>query len=103
MPMFSEVAARDLIGRTVILGITRKAHDGRLIRQDQYRGRIVRATLAEGIVLQAPSGEELKLPPDLRPFLGARRGEYRFRSTGEVVADPDLQTTWTHTAPPVHD
>ena len=98
--MFSEGAACDLIGRRVIVGITENAHDGRLIRRHQFHGRIVRATRAEGIVLQSPSGEELKLPPDLRTFFGARAGEYRFKSTGEVVTDPDLQTTWTVTARP---
>jgi hypothetical protein len=98
--MFSDAAAKDLIGKRVIVGITRLSHDGRLLRRDQYHGRIVRANTSEGIVLQAPSGEELKLPPDLRSFFAARRGEYRFKSSGEVVLDPDLQTTWTLTAPP---
>ena len=96
--MFSAGAARDLIGRRVIVGITR--NDGGLIRRDQFHGRIVRATRAEGVVLQSSSGDELTLPPDLRAFLRARRGEYRFKSTGEVVTDPDLQTTWTVTARP---
>jgi hypothetical protein len=64
------------------------------------KARIVRASLTEGIVLQAPSGKELKLPPDLRAFCRAPAGQYRFRSSGEVVADPDLQTAWTYTLPP---
>jgi len=98
--MFSQVAANDLIGKRVIVGLTRQTHDGRLIRQEQYQGRIVRASLAEGIVLQAPSGDELKLPPDLRAFFGARAGQYRFKSSGDVVIDPDLETKWTHTLPP---
>src|SRR5437763_1251331 len=94
--MFSEAAANALMGKRVLVGLTRLTHDGRLIRHDQYHGRIVRANLTEGIVLQTPAGGELKLPPDLRPFFGARRGQYTFRSSGEVVTDPDLQITWTY-------
>jgi len=94
--MFSEAAANELMGKRVIVGLTRLTHDGRLIRHDQYHGRIVRANRTEGIVLQAPAGGELKLLPDLRPFFGARRGQYRFRGSGEIVADADLQTTWTY-------
>jgi hypothetical protein len=98
--MFSEAAVTDLIGKRVIVGLTQEPHDGRPIRQEQYQGRIVRASLTEGIVLQAPSGKELKLPPDLRAFCRAPAGQYRFRSSGEVVADPDRQTAWTYTLPP---
>jgi hypothetical protein len=80
--------------------ITEETHAGRVVRQDQYEGRIVRANRSEGVVIQRPSGEELKLPPDLRAFFGTRAGQYRFRSSGHVVADPDLQTAWTRTLPP---
>lgn len=99
-PMFSDAAARDLIGRRMIVGVTRLTSDGQLQDQQQFHGRIVRANLGEGIVLQQASGEELRIPPDLRALFGARRGQYRSRSTGEVVTDPDLLATWTHTIRP---
>ena len=98
--MFSAAAARDLIGRRVIIGVSQRAHDGRLMRQDQYQGRIVRADRMEGVVIQMPSAELLTLPADLRAFLGARRGHYTFRGSGHVLTDPDLETNWTHTLPP---
>ena len=99
-PMFSRNAAEELIGRRIIVGITHEDHAHHPLGQEQYHGRIVRANLEEGTVIQTPSGEERRLPPDLRSVVGARRGEYRFRSTGETIADPDLQTSWTHTLPP---
>lgn len=43
----------------------------------------------------ARKGEFFWLPPDLRPFQKAPPGEYRLRSTGEVVVDPDLTCGWT--------
>ena len=98
--MLTDAGVEDLLGKRVIVGITVQTHDGHLVHRDQYEGRIVRANATEGVVLQAPSGEELNLPPDLRAFAAARRGEYRFRSSGHVVRDPDLQTTWTRTLPP---
>jgi hypothetical protein len=98
-PMFSTNAAQDLIGRRTIVGITHTDYGDRPIEQEQYHGRIIRANQAEGVVILTPSGLEKTLPPDLRAFFGARRGEYRFRSTGEVIAEPDLQTSWTLTPP----
>jgi len=98
--MFSPTAAEDLIGRRIIVGITHVDHTQRPLRQEQYHGRIIRANLQEGIVIQTPSGAERTLPPDLRSVSGARPGEYTFRSTGEIIADPELQASWTHTLPP---
>jgi len=95
--MFSEVGARDLIGKRVILGVTHVTREGRLVRQDQFHGRITRANRSEGFVVQTSSAAEICIPPDLRAFFGARPGVYTLRSTGEEVVDPDLTTTWTHT------
>ena len=97
--MFSETSAKDLIGKTVIVGLTYCDHADAVVRRDQYHGWIVRASCTEGIVIQLPSGSEKRLPPDLRSFFAARPGQYRLRSSGEVVEDPDLQATWTVTTP----
>ena len=43
----------------------------------------------------AGSGEEEWLPPHLEAYQEAAEGEYRLRSTGEVVVDPDWLCTWT--------
>ena len=94
-PMFNDAAAREVLGTTVIVGITYEDESGRLIRQEQFYGTIVRVNREEGIVIELASGVERTLPPDLRALFGARRGEYRFRSTGEVITNPDLRTTWT--------
>lgn len=51
-------------------------------------------------MLEGPKfGSAYWLPPDVRPFTVAARGEYRLRSTGEVVVDPDLTATWVVTKP----
>jgi hypothetical protein len=40
------------------------------------------------------SDDEFTLPPDLDSLRSAPEGAYRLRSTGEVVVNPDLLSTW---------
>jgi hypothetical protein len=68
-----------------------------MLYQEQFHGRIASAHSTRGfcVVLEGQKfGSAYWLPPDLRPFAAAPRGEYRLRSTGEVVVDPDLTANW---------
>ena len=96
-----DLNAAELLGAHVLVGITCLDRSGRVAEQYQFHGRVVRASRGEGIVIVNAVGEELKLPPDGRAFVPADPGEYRLRSTGEVVVDPDYTATWTIT-PPAH-
>jgi hypothetical protein len=98
-PLFSSAAAKDLIGRRIIVGITYEDQAHRPLSREQYQGTISRLTLQEGIVILTASGAERTLPPDVLPIVSAPRGVYRFRSTGEVVADPELRVQWIRTSP----
>jgi hypothetical protein len=98
--MFSSAAAKDLIGRRIIVGITYEDHAHCPLRREQYHGRITRLNLQEGIVILTATGAEKTLPPDLRPIVSPRPGLFRFRSTGEMVADPELLVQWIRTSPP---
>ena len=72
-------------------------HSEQLIEQKQLHREIVRINENEGILIKLHnSREEFKLPPEL-DSLPAPPGEYRLRTTGEVVVDPDLLTIWTQT------
>jgi len=44
-------------------------------------------------------GEIIGLPPDLSSTQVAALGEYRLRSTGEIVVNPDYLTTWNINRP----
>jgi hypothetical protein len=87
-----------LVGKRVLVGLTYLDKDGEVADQVQFHGVVV----AEGgpdepIELQrADTGELFTLPPQLEP---AEPGEYRLRSTGETVVDPDFLATWTITPP----
>jgi hypothetical protein len=64
----------------------------------QCHGKITKADehgiamVCEGITWR---DQALTLPTDLKAFRPAAPGEYRLRSTGEVVKNPDLLTSWT--------
>jgi hypothetical protein len=96
------------IGKTLLVGITRIAADGQtVLEQHQYYGKVIRAQRGVGIDIECAgvlAGEVKSLPPDMIVFAPARPGEYRLRSTGEVVTDPDLVTTWTmrEKSPDIH-
>lgn len=83
-----------LIGKTIIIGITRLDTDGAVFEQIQMHGTVQDAS-AGGIVVRLSTGSCYKLPPDYGAINEAPPGEYRFRSTGEVVSNLDYMTTWT--------
>ena len=78
-----------LMGKRVIVGITMLDKAGALIEQFQVQGRVSDFSLRDGLVLTKPDGGRYTLPPTLAWLKPARPGEYRLRSTGDVVIDPD--------------
>jgi hypothetical protein len=97
------VGARDpysLVGKYVLVGITRLAADGSLLEKTECHGTIASVDSDDGIKVELSDGEVLTLPPSPEEFRDARPGIYRLRSTGEEVVDPDLTTVWTIQEPP---
>lgn len=102
-PPFDHALAAELLGKHVLVGITKLDHEGNLLEQIQCHGDVIVADERDGFCFKlrgTREGEFEWLPPDTRAFVPAPPGEYRLRSTGEVVADPDYTTTWTSTAAP---
>src|SRR5262245_24869125 len=93
---FDESAAAEMVGKRVLIGITHLKSDGTVEKMRQLHGTIFSADAKQGIgVKLAGEGREIWLPAELQAFKAADPGEYRLRSTGEVVVDPDYLTTWT--------
>jgi hypothetical protein len=88
--------ARQLIGKRVLIGLT-FVEPGKADRLEQMHG-IVDDVTEDGFAVHLSSDEIYWLPPDLRPWKPAPEGEYRLRSTGEVVVDPDYITNWRVTS-----
>src|SRR5262249_30998315 len=93
--------AAELLGSLVLVGITRQKPDGEVIEQLQTYGIVAAVDETKGISIEAHGeqwrGQTFVLPPSPRIFERARPGEYKLRSTGEVVVDPDYTTSWTIT------
>ena len=101
-PPFDHAVARQLVGKRVLIGMTFLDRRGEIKRQDQFFGVVVRADARHGIAVSLEgqrTGETKWLPPTTAPFLSAPQGEYKLRSTGEVVVNPDYTARWTVTQP----
>jgi hypothetical protein len=93
----------ELEGKLLLVGLTINDHDGGFLRREQCYGRIVSADRSKGLVIAlegSEAGKTYRLPPDLRSVQRAPRGQYRLRSTGEVVTDPDFVAKWIVQRPP---
>src|SRR5262249_2927182 len=94
----SKPTLENLIGKTVLVGISEVSQDQQLISQQQYVGTF--RSMDQVIHIALKDGQDLTLPPDLQAFQPARPGTYRLRSTGEEVKNPDFVASWTVVAPP---
>jgi hypothetical protein len=88
------VDADEILGKTVLVGLTYVTHDGRARDREQLHGIVVSADEERGIEIRQASGEIFTLPPAFDSFEQADPGEYTLRSTGEVISDPDLLCSW---------
>lgn len=87
------LSLQDLLGKTILVGVTYYTKENKFIEQKQYWGTVFEAN-EEHILFRQKSGEVMILPPDLRSTQPAPKGEYRLRSTGEIVVDPDFTSVW---------
>jgi hypothetical protein len=100
-PKWDQEEAEGLLGLSVLAGVTYLAADGiRVTSQVQYHGRIVSVEATKGFEIACEgkwAGKTMTLPPVLQAFHHAKPGQYRLRSTGETIENPDLTTTWSIT------
>ena len=83
----------DIVGKVILVGITHYTRRGACIKQKQLWGTVISAGQS-GIVIRQKDGTSFSIPPDLSSTEPAKPGEYRLRSTGEVVVNPDYLSTW---------
>jgi hypothetical protein len=88
---FDDELAAKLLGRSLLIGITDETHNGELIGRRQVFGQVLVADRRRGIcVRNNKDASEFWLPPDTRGIEAAAPGEYRNRTTGEVIVNPDF-------------
>jgi len=96
--LWDETVISDLPGKLLLVGLTFLDIEGNPSRQEQRWGRVVRVDQRAGIELMLQGtheGETFSLPPDTRWIKPASPGDYRLRSTGEVVTNPDYTVSFT--------
>lgn len=92
---------QDLVGLDVLVGLTYLDVERTVLRQEQFHGLIEKAGRS-ATSIRPPEGEELRwVPTEVTAFRPAPGGTYRLASTGQVVTDPTLLTSWMLTV--VHD
>ncbi len=99
---WDDAVAQELVGCLVVVGLTYLYPDGSQGNQHQLFGYVVETNRDRGVRLHlegANSGKTYWLPPDTSVFRRAPAGQYRLRSSGEVVKDPDYTCAWTIKAP----
>lgn len=99
---WDDAIAHELIDCVVIVGMTYRYPDGSHTEQQQFYGHVVETDRERGVRLSLDgknAGRRYWLPPDTGAFKRAPAGQYRLRSTGEIVADPDYTCAWTIDAP----
>lgn len=88
-----EITFSDLVEKTILIGLTYYTADNEFIERKQYWGTVIESN-ENRILIRLNDGEIFELPPDLTSTKIAPPGEYRLRSTGEVIVNPDYLTTW---------
>ena len=99
---WDEKFAADLVSKTLLVGVTYLDAGGSPVEQVQFHGIVVEADRGCGVTIICQGeqvGRRFTLPPHLEAIEPAEPGEYRLRSTGEVVIDPDFTTSWNVHSP----
>jgi hypothetical protein len=90
--------ADEVVGCTVLIGLTNYSADGAVLDKKQMFGEIKSVT-EKGVEIALSDGSQFYLPPDLAALRPAPPGEYRLRETGKVVQDPDYLCIYDVTQP----
>jgi hypothetical protein len=83
-----------MIGKRILAGITYLDDAGEVVNRLEIVGTVqsVEPLVA---IHRGDDADPFTLPPEPDAFEPAPPGDYRLRSTGEVIVDPDYLTTWT--------
>jgi hypothetical protein len=96
-PAFDQRLARWLAGKRCLIGLRTLDHNGDTIAMSQVHAEILRFTPERLLIRDLTSGEQREMPPDTRAFRYAPLGDYRLRSSGQIVTDPDADCRWSKT------
>jgi hypothetical protein len=85
------------VGRDILFGKTFYDPEGKVLRQEQDYGEIMRIDANTTWIQPFDSSDETWVPTDIEAIRPAPGGVYRLLSSGKVVTDPSLLTSWRFT------
>ncbi|MGV3510546.1 MAG: hypothetical protein ACO1OX_00945 [Novosphingobium sp.] len=95
--------ASELIGQTLLVGITYVDPDGELLRRQQIFGTVTDVEEGYGVtILQRHNGEPFVIAPILSAIEYAVPGVYQLSDADMAVEDPDFTALFTVTSPHRH-
>lgn len=89
----TELTLENIVGKTILVGLSFYSAERKLLNREQFFGMVI-STAPDRITIELESGAIRTIPADLRSTKSAPQGEYRLRSTGQIVVNPDLLSTW---------
>ncbi len=96
LPPFDQQVADSFVGKKLLIEVTILDHEGNFLELRQSYGKITGASERMGFELEQLAGTEYLISlPDWRKFKPAGSGEYKIRSTGEVLTGVDLVYAFT--------
>jgi len=83
-----------LKGKTFLIGLTFLNKNGDLIEQFQTHGTVSELTDDGLLRIKRNDGSIFQMPYNKDTIQQADKGEYRERTTGDIVKDPNFIMTW---------
>lgn len=95
---FDEKKAEELIGKYILVGVTRLGSDEQALSTEEIHGKVLRVSAEDGVIILQPDGSEFGLPPLLDCYQEADEGVYSLKSSNEKITNPDYLATFNVTA-----
>lgn len=83
-----------LKGKMFLIGLTFIDQEGEIIEQYQTHGTVLRLTVDGFFKIQREDNSVFQIPYDKDTIKIAKEGEYREKTTGEIIKNPDFIMTW---------
>jgi len=88
-----------LKGKVFVIGLTFVDKNGQLIERYQTHGTVVGLTNNGILKLMREDNSIFQMPYDKETIEKAKSGDYKAKSTGQIIRNPDYIATWEITIP----
>ena len=91
--------ANDLVGCSILIGLTHASHDGEILRKEQIFGIVESVDIGAGINICQTNGEIYTIAPVLDAIEAGGKECYQLTDADEFVENPDFVAWITAFAP----